>query len=135
MASDMELEIVTPFGVTYSEKVNSCVIPGEMGQFQILNNHAPLVSVVRIGVIKIEKPDGNSLYLATNGGFCEVKDNVIKVIVESAELADSIDVARAQDAQKRAAERMASNATEIDFDRARLALERAINRLKVSELK
>ncbi|MGD9898383.1 MAG: F0F1 ATP synthase subunit epsilon [Calditrichaceae bacterium] len=135
MTSELELEIVTPFGVTYSEKVNSCVVPGEMGQFQILNNHAPLVSVVKIGVIKIEKPDGKILYLATNGGFCEVKDNVIKVIVESAELAESIDVARAEYAKKRAAERLASHASDIDYERVRFALERAINRLKVSELK
>ncbi|MGD9488837.1 MAG: F0F1 ATP synthase subunit epsilon [Calditrichaceae bacterium] len=135
MTSELELEIVTPFGVTYSEKVNSCVVPGEMGQFQILNNHAPLVSVVKIGVIKIEKQDGKILYLATNGGFCEVKNNLIKVIVESAELADSIDVARAENAKKRAAERLASHSTDSDFDRARLALERAINRLKVSELR
>ncbi len=135
MTSELELEIVTPFGVTYSEKVNSCVVPGEMGQFQILNNHAPLVSVVKIGVIKIEKQDGKILYLATNGGFCEVKNNLIKVIVESAELADSIDVARAEYAKKRAAERMASHSTDTDFDRVRLALERAMNRLKVSELR
>ncbi len=134
MQSELLLEIVTPFGRTYSGTIRSCTVPGTEGEFQVLQGHAALVSLVAIGPLKIETQDGSSLHMAVSGGYCEVKDNVVKVMVESAELADDIDVARAEAAKKRAEERLHSKSENIDYDRARAALLRAINRLKVVQL-
>lgn len=132
MAEELQLEIVTPFGITYSEKVNNCVLPGEDGQFQVLNQHAPLISLIKIGAIRITELDDKNRYLATSGGYCEIKDNIIRVIVESAESAEDIDITRAETAKERAEERLEIKDQEIDPKRAEMALARALNRLKIA---
>jgi F-type H+-transporting ATPase subunit epsilon len=81
-------------------------------------------------VIKFKQTDGQKI-LATSGGFLEVTDNLISIVVESAEFADQIDVERARSAEQRARERLAKKG-EIDAFRAELALARALNRLKIA---
>jgi F-type H+-transporting ATPase subunit epsilon len=133
MNSNLQLEIVTPFGKTLTEDILSCVVPGVKGQFQILKNHAPVISNVAVGAIKVKNTEKNEIFIATSGGFCEVRDNSVKIIVESAEISDSIDVNRALEAKERAEERIKSKSGEFDEVRAKLALARAINRLSVSK--
>jgi F-type H+-transporting ATPase subunit epsilon len=133
--NDLHVEIVTPFGLCYQADVTSCNIPGALGQFQVLKNHAGMLSIVNIGPIKIEETSGKTKYLATSGGFCEIDRNEVRIIVESAELADTIDVERAKDAHKRAEKRLQQETGDSDLDRARLALARAFNRLKVAKLR
>ena len=133
--NDLHVEIVTPFGASYSAEVKSCNIPGALGQFQVLKNHAAMLSLVNIGPIKIEEISGNTKYLATSGGFCEINENNIQIIVESAELSDTIDVDRAKDARKRAEKRLQQKTGDVDLDRARLSLARAFNRLKVASFR
>lgn len=128
--SELNIEIVTPDGIKLSGEVKSCVAPGVEGQFQILIGHAPLLSLLEIGEIKIEKPDGDKL-LASSGGFLEVKDNLVSVVVESAEFAEDIDVERARSAEDRAKKRLEEK-KEINVERAQIALLRALNRLKIS---
>ena len=135
MASELNLEIVTPFGKLVNESITSCTLPGASGQFQVLKDHAAIISTVTVGLVKIEYMDVKSAYVAVSSGFCEVKDNQVEVIVESAEFADSIDVQRAESAKNRAEERLSSDSTDVDVDRAKLALMRALNRIKVSDLK
>lgn len=132
MTSELLLEIVTPFGKTFSHEVHSCTIPGIDGKFQVLKKHAALVAKVSVGIIKIEHLDNRSEYLATGGGFCEVKDNGIRIMVESAEFSDKIDVARAKLAKERAEKRIKTHDSKVDVDRAKFALFRALNRLKLS---
>lgn len=132
MSSELILEIVTPFGKTMEETIISCTIPGANGQFQIYKDHAAMVSTVNVGSIKIEYEDAKTAYLAVSSGFCEVKDNRIAVMVESAEKAGAIDVERARAAKKRAEQRLASKDSHVDMVRAELALLRALNRLKVA---
>jgi F-type H+-transporting ATPase subunit epsilon len=134
MDGKLQLEIVTPFGEAFSNNVETCVVPGANGQFQVLLNHAPIISSVAIGSIKIMNHPDNKIFFATSGGFCEVRDNIIKVIVESAERSDSIDVNRALEAKRRAEERLSSKSEEVDELRAKLALTRAINRIHTAEL-
>lgn len=134
MADDLTLKVVTPFGKIYENKVRSCAVPGHLGQFQVLRNHAPMISLVNIGRIRIEESEGRTKLMSTSGGYFEVMDNQIKVIVESAEDADKIDVERAKAAKARAEKRLASEGKDIDFDRARYALERAINRIKAARI-
>ena len=131
--ADLNVEIVTPDGPVFSGKLESCTAPGENGQFQILVGHAPLLANLQIGEIKVQKTDFQKR-LATSGGFLEVKDNNISIIVESAEFAENIDIARAKEAEKRARKRLEEK-KDIDFVRADAALLRALNRLKVSSHK
>ena len=131
----LKLNILTPAGQVYSESITSCMIPGIEGQFQVLENHAALLSIVEIGPVKIIDNSAKTLYFATSGGICEVIDNNINLVVESAEPAEKIDVKRAKESEKRAEERLAQKSEEIDVERAKLSLLRALNRLKVAQIR
>jgi len=133
MNDNLQLEIVTPFGKTITEEISSCVVPGVKGQFQVLKNHAAVISNIAVGAIKVKNIEKEEIFIATSGGFCEVRDNAVKIIVESAEISDSIDVNRALKAKERAEERFRSKSGEFDGVRAKLALVRAINRISVSK--
>jgi F-type H+-transporting ATPase subunit epsilon len=133
MNHNLQLEIVTPFGKTLTEEILSCVVPGVKGQFQVLKNHAPVISNISVGAIKVKNGEKSEIFIATSGGFCEVRDNTVKIVVESAEISDSIDVDRALKAKERAEDRLKSKAGEFDEVRAKLALARAINRISVSK--
>lgn len=132
MNEQLHLEIVTPFGEAFAEEVNSCVVPGVNGQFQILKNHAAVLSSITTGAIKVQTAKDLEKVFATSGGFCEVRDNKIKIIVESAEEANSISLERAEKAKIRAEERIKNKVEGLDELRAKLALGRAINRIKVA---
>ena len=133
--TDLHVEIVTPFGVSYQADVESCNIPGSLGQFQVLMNHAAMLSLVNVGPIKIKEKTGTTKYLATSGGFCEIDKNEVRIIVESAELSDTINVERAKEARERAEKRLQQKLDDVDIDRVRLALARAFNRLKVAKFR
>ena len=134
MKNELELEIVTPSGQVFTGSVNSCTVPGAEGQFQVLKGHTDYLSVIKIGALRVEQENKKYLNLATSGGFCEVKNNKIKIIVETAELSEKIDVHRAEEAKKRAEERLSSRQVGNDNYRAELALYRAVNRLKIAQL-
>ena len=128
--AELNIDIVTPGGKVFSGEIKSCTAPGADGEFCILKNHTALLSALSIGIIKIEMADGKKM-LATSGGFLEVLNNRISVMVETAEWAEQIDVERAKAAAERARKRMEQK-QDIDIPRAKLALARALNRLKVS---
>ena len=133
MNENLHLEIVTPFGKTFSEEVVSCIVPGIKGQFQILTKHAPVISNITIGAIKIQSKNKDNIFIATSGGFCEVRNNEIKIIVESAERSENIDVSRAIKSKERAEERLKTKSENTDDIRTKLALSRAINRIHVTD--
>jgi F-type H+-transporting ATPase subunit epsilon len=135
MAPDLYLQIVTPFGRTYQNDVKTCTVPGFSGQFQVLKNHATMLSLVEIGMIKIEELGGSMKYLATSGGFFEVNNNQIQIIAETAEFAGDIDEMRVIESLKRARERLADQTGKIDFLRAKVSLMRAVNRMNVVKFK
>ena len=117
----------------YKGNINSVTVPGTMGNFQILYNHAPIISSLDVGEIKISEQGGNTVHYATSGGTVEVSNNNIIILAESFERSDEIDKTRAEEAKSRAEERLKRKREEkIDEARAELALKRAINRLKVS---
>jgi F-type H+-transporting ATPase subunit epsilon len=126
------LEIVTPRKMAFKGEVTSFSAPGLLGGFQVLYNHAPLLSVLQVGEVKFSDTNGNEVRYATSGGFVEVKENRVVLLAETAERADEIDLQRAKSAQTRAHERLSSKKKDIDVDRARAALARAVNRLKIS---
>jgi len=135
MAKTFTLEVVTPDRVVFSDdRVVSLVVPGAEGYLGVMANHAPLFGELKIGEIVVRREDGSEHDLATSGGFIEVAHNRVMLLVDSAEEAYEIDVARAEEAKRRAEERLARAQEEgIDVERARLALERALNRLHVAQ--
>ncbi|HAL57315.1 MAG TPA: F0F1 ATP synthase subunit epsilon [Bacteroidetes bacterium] len=126
------LEIVTPKKVAFSAEVTSFSAPGVVGGFQVLRSHAPLLSNIAIGEVKVTDANGVEHRYATSGGFVEVHENKVVMLAETAERADEIDTTRAHAARERARNRIDSKKVETDIERARLALYRALNRLKVA---
>ena len=127
------LEIVTPRRTMFAAEVVSVSAPGVVGGFQVLHSHAPLLSALNTGVVKLVEPGGVESHYATSGGFVEVRNNVVVVLAETAERADEIDVARAQASRERAQQRLSHRSPDIDQERARASLIRALNRLTVAD--
>ncbi len=126
------LDIITPTRVVFQGGATSVSAPGIAGSFQILYNHAPLLSAIGIGIIRIRDTEGLEVRYSTGGGFVEVKDNAVVVLAESVEREDEILIQRAEAARARALQRIESRKADIDHERARAALLRAMNRLKVA---
>ncbi len=133
--AELTLEIITPARSFFKGVVKSVTVPGSAGSFQVLVNHAPIISTLDIGEIKIEFPDGSKKYYATGGGTIEVANNYVLVLVDSMEQAENIDPDRARKAAERAKERLSKREKETDLSRAENALKRANNRLRMVERK
>ncbi len=126
-----DFEIVTPFRRVYTGKVKSVVAPGFEGYFGVLARHAPFVSSIKIGEIKVDTGE-EVLYFATSGGFAEVLPRKVTILAETAEEAAEIDLARAEAARERAQKRLSEGRKNWDVERAQAALARALNRIKVA---
>lgn len=127
------LELVTPERVLLSSQVRSVRAPGIEGSFGVLANHAPLMTALAIGLVKVEHENGDLEYIATSGGFMEVNKEKTIILADTAERASDIDISRAEAAIAAAREHLASGAA-VDYEEARAALERATNRMKVVQL-
>ena len=125
-------EIVTAERVVYSDEVDVVVAPSVDGQLAVLPQHAPLMAMLQPGEIIVRK-DAEEQSLFVSGGFMEVIGNRVTVLADTAERADEIDTARAEEARKRAEQRIALPASEADHERARAAMMRSLMRLKVAE--
>ncbi|MBU0474405.1 MAG: ATP synthase F1 subunit epsilon [Bacteroidetes bacterium] len=132
---EIKIEIVTPSKIAFEGNVKSITIPGTKGSFQVLFNHAPLMSSFEVGFIKIETLSGEITNYATSGGTVEVLNNKVIVLAESFESKEQIDIKRAEEALSRAKDRIKihSSGNNIDTIRAEFALRRAINRLKLAK--
>ena len=131
--AEINLEIITPEKIIYKDSVDSITVPGTKGMFQVLKDHAPLMSTIEIGVITLKKND-ESTYLTTAGGTIEVLNNNVLILADSVEVIDDIDIDRAERAKTRAEENLTMKKDEeIDFVRAELSLKRAINRINARE--
>ncbi|MCD6416820.1 MAG: F0F1 ATP synthase subunit epsilon [Planctomycetes bacterium] len=128
----MRIKVITPERtVLDAQDVQHVLLPGEGGQLGILPRHVSMVSSLAMGRISVDL-SGESLDIATTGGFAEVFQNRVTVLVDTAEKVSEIDVERARQARKRAQERLRRRAEEIDEARALAALARAANRLRVA---
>lgn len=125
------LEILTPQKKVFAGEVLSATFPGAKGNFQVLVNHAPIFSLLGIGIIKIKFADGTIKIYATSGGFFEMKNNKAVALLNTFESQEEIDLQRAEAAAQRAKERLSKRSPEIDEIRAEAALARAINRIRV----
>jgi F-type H+-transporting ATPase subunit epsilon len=130
--NDITVTITTPQIEWSFENVSSCSAPGVEGGFQILSNHASLLSQLEIGLIKLKTTDGEEHLFATSGGFLEVHDNKVSIVVETCERASEIDVARAEHSAERARHRLKERPDDLDVTRAELSLQRALNRIRIA---
>lgn len=128
----LHVEVVTAERELYNGEADSVNAQGTEGRLGILPRHAALLTMLAPGELTI-KLGGAEEPLFVSGGFLEVSNNVVSVLADTAEHAEEIDQARAEEARRRAQERLEQ--TESDADRAALnaTLERAMARLRVSE--
>jgi F-type H+-transporting ATPase subunit epsilon len=130
--ANLKLDIVTAEGVVYSDEVDVVVAPGIEGQLGILPHHAPLMTTLQPGELRVRK-SGEKFSLAISGGFLEVRPDRVIILADAAERAEEIDVRRAEEAKRRAEERLRQPTPEVDMAEAEAALHRALARLQVVE--
>ena len=130
----MRLDIITAEKLVYSDEVSSVVAPGSAGQLGILPNHAPLLTSLKPGELKVLK-EGEESIIAVSGGFLEVLRNVVTILADTAERAEDIDFERAEAAMKRAQDKVNSSDSDMDLEKAIQALKRSQARVYVSKRK
>jgi F-type H+-transporting ATPase subunit epsilon len=127
------LDIVTAERMVYSDNVDMVIAPGFEGQLGILPHHTPLMTTLLPGELRVKKGD-EEVSLAISGGFLEVRPDRVVVLADAAERAEEIDVERAEEARKRARERLSQELEPgIDGARVEAALRRSLARLRVAE--
>jgi F-type H+-transporting ATPase subunit epsilon len=134
LPDSIELIVVTPERQIVREKVVEVVVPGLDGELGILPGHAPLITELGIGELRYRtSASGNLVPLAIISGFAEVLPDRVTVLAETAERPEEIDVSRAEAALARAQKRVAAASDpNVDWDRASLALQRALIRIQVA---
>jgi F-type H+-transporting ATPase subunit epsilon len=131
LPTHLTLEIVTPDRALVHEQVDEVQVPGAEGSFGVLPGHTPMLAMLQVGEMWYRRGSEKS-YLSIAFGFAEVLPDRVTVLAQVAERADEIDLARAEDARRRAQERLAQTSQEIDFERARIALMKSLIRLQVA---
>ena len=132
-----QVTISTPDGVVYDQPATMVVVTTAGGQMGVMANHVPVVAALGIDLVMVKHSDTDAAddVIAVNGGFMEFHNNVATIAADSAELAQNIDINRAESAKERA-EKMLNQANashnKSELDRAEVHLKRAINRLKAT---
>lgn len=129
----LRVEVVTGDRIVFQEDdVDMVIAPGADGTLGILPRHAAIVSLLAMGEMRVKK-GGTEESLVVFGGFLEVAHDQVRVLADSAERAEDIDLARAQAARDRAEARLSERTAQIDFTRAEIALRRSTIRLRVGQ--
>ena len=132
MAEKLKVELVTPYKRVLSDEVDEITANGALGEFGVLPGHAPFLTSLNIGELSYKK-DGSVYHLAVNWGYFEVENDSVTVLVETAERADEIDLARAKAALGRAEEALKKLSPEdMNYRIMEAALERALIRVQVA---
>ncbi len=133
MDKKLHLKITTHEKVVFDADVDEIYTKGTQGEFGILPNHIPFMSALDVGVTKVIL-DGKPEYFTTMGGVFQLKNNEALILTQTAEKGSDIDIERAEEAKKRAEERLENEPDTSDVQRAEVALSRALARLKASKL-
>ena len=127
------LEIVTPERLAYSDTVDAVVLPGSEGELGVLPHHAPLLTMLGVGELRIRKSGAEESF-AIVGGFLQVRPDRVVVMAETADMASEIDLEKAQEARREAERALESGYHEgADLAMARAALQQALLRIRVAE--
>jgi F-type H+-transporting ATPase subunit epsilon len=129
----LQLEIVTPERLAYSDSVDEVVVPGSEGELGILPHHAPLLAMLGVGELRIRKAGAEESF-AIAGGFVQVRPDKVVVMAEMADMASEIDLERAHEARREAERAIETGFHEgADLAAARAALQQALLRIRVAE--
>jgi F-type H+-transporting ATPase subunit epsilon len=129
----LQLEIVTPERLAYSDTVDSVVLPGSEGELGVLPHHAPLLATLGVGELRIRKGGEEELF-AIAGGFVQVRPDKVVVMAETADMASEIDLEKAQQARQEAERAIESGSHEAaDLAAARAQLQTALLRIRLAE--
>jgi F-type H+-transporting ATPase subunit epsilon len=134
LPSHLSLEIVTPDRAVVHDEVDEVQLPGTEGYLGILPGHTPLLTGLRVGQVWYRK-GADKFYLSIAFGFAEVLPDKVRLLAQIAERAEEIDARRAEEARRRAEERLhavKTGASDVDLERARVALMKAMVRLQVA---
>ena len=129
--SHLQLQLTSPDRSLVSEQVDEVEIPGADGYFGVLPGHTPLLATLQVGQLWYRQGQEKH-YLSLAFGFAEVQPDRVTILAQIAEKADEIDIARAEAAKKRAEERLSKPTMDMDFERARIAMMKALIRLQVA---
>ena len=129
----IQLDIVTPERLAFSEEVDAVTVPGSEGELGILPHHAPLVSTLGVGELRIRKGTTEESF-AIFGGFLQVLPDKVIVLAETADMASETDVEKAQEARREAEKALETGYHEgVDLSAARASLQLALLRIRVAE--
>jgi F-type H+-transporting ATPase subunit epsilon len=129
----LQLEIVTPEKLAFTDEVDSVVLPGSEGELGVLPHHAPLISTLGAGELRLRK-GGQEESFAIVGGFLQVLPDKVVVMAETADMASEIDLEKAHEARRQAEQALESGYVEgADLSAARAALQAALIRIRVAE--
>ncbi|HYT75500.1 MAG TPA: F0F1 ATP synthase subunit epsilon [Vicinamibacterales bacterium] len=131
LPTSIELQIVTPDKLLVREQVDEVEVPGTEGYFGVLPGHTPMLASLAVGELWYRKGQEKT-YLSIAYGFAEVLPDRVTILAHLAERAEEIDVVRAEEARKRAESRLGEPRSEVDYERARVALIKSLSRLQVS---
>jgi F-type H+-transporting ATPase subunit epsilon len=131
LPTSLALEIVTPDRAIVSQQVDEVQLPGSEGYFGVLPGHTPLLASLQVGEMWY-RIGQQKHYLAIAFGFAEILPDRVTVLAHIAERAEDIDVSRAESAKQRAEQRVSRTQPDMDFERARVALLKALTRLQVA---
>lgn len=133
MPKSFLLELVTPERMLFHDNVEGVSAPGVLGSFGVLAGHAPMLTELATGLVKLHLLTGEQAYIATSGGFLQVTRDKVLILADTAELSEEIDVERARASAQKARERLAVPG--IDAEAIRRELDRAENRVRVAQIK
>ena len=129
----LQLEIVTPERLAYSDTVDSVVLPGAEGEMGVLPHHAPLLATLGVGVLRIRQ-GGEEEFFAIAGGFGPGRPDQVVGMAETADMAAEIDLEKAQEARREAERALESGYSEgADLSLARAQLQQALLRIRLAE--
>lgn len=131
LPTHLQLQIVSADRSLVNEQVEEVEIPGADGYFGVLPGHTPLLALLGAGELWYRQ-GAERHYFSLAFGFAEVQPDRVTILAEIAERADEIDIVRAEAAKRRAEERLAKAAVDIDAERARIALLKSLIRLQVA---
>ena len=131
LPTSLTLELVTPDRAIVRERVDEVQIPGAHGYLGVLPGHTPLLTTLHVGELWFRQGAETS-FVSVAFGFAEILPDRVTILAQIAERAEEIDVGRAEEAQRRARERLDKSVSDVDFERARISLMKSLIRLQVA---
>lgn len=133
MANTLQVDIVSAEADIWNGVATMVFAPAEMGEIGVAPRHAPLLTRLKAGEVRVEQEDGEALYFYVSGGIIEIQPRRVTVLADTAARAKDLDEAAAIEAKQRAEEALSDKAAAIDYAKAQSELVEAVARLKMIE--